>query len=167
MAHAASYITRRGAKYHYRRRVPADVQFGLFFKGRADYRESLRTSDLKEAKRRAIVVDLRFEAEVANMRPSPISAVGVLAPGVDYVLTQADTEAITAAHWATSDEIDRENRRQADLDPEGDWAHHLALLWQIIFERCPAVWTSMRGRFEQAIQDGLSDRGKAWLRGWA
>ena len=126
MAHAASYITRRGAKYHYRRRVPADVQFGLFFKGRADYRESLRTSDLKEAKRRAIVVDLRFEAEVANMRPSPISAVGVLSPGVDYVLTQADTEAITAAHWATSDEIDRENRRQADLDPEGEWAHHLA-----------------------------------------
>lgn len=126
MAHAPSYIHRRGGTYAYRRRVPKDVQFGVFFKGQSHYGESLHTTDLGEAKRRAQEHDRRFEAEVARLRPQRGPSVEHMVPGVDYVLTRADIETISATYWASSAEADRADRAQARIDPAGDWAHRLA-----------------------------------------
>ena len=125
MARAPSHITRRGATYQFRRRVPADARSAPFFGGSEHYQQSLGTKDLTEAKRRALTANLKFEAEVEAFR-AKILRHSPLVAGRDYVLTQAALEAMQAEWWEEEVSRDRENRRQAARDPSGEWADRMA-----------------------------------------
>jgi integrase len=104
--------------------VPDDVRSGAFFGGREHYQASLKTSDLHEAKVRALPVGLRFDAEVANLRAGSLKA-PMLRSGVEFVLTDEALEAVQARWWSSALSRDRELRTSAEADPDGDWAHRM------------------------------------------
>jgi integrase len=62
---AHTHLHRRGAVYHYRRRVPPDLlaEFGF-----ADWRVSLKTKDLQEAKQRLHLKNVEVDREIATAR---------------------------------------------------------------------------------------------------
>lgn len=123
MARAPSHITRRSGVYIYRRRVPDDVRESPFFGGKSHYQVSFRTSDLNEAKVRALPVGIRFDAEVAVLRAGSARA-PILASGDQRVLTDEALESIQAKWWSSTVRRDREKREAMDADPR--WLDHIA-----------------------------------------
>lgn len=125
MARAPAHITRRSGVYIYRRRVPDDVRDSGFFDGKSHYQVSLRTSDLNEAKGKALPLGIRFDAEVANLRAGSIKA-PILTSGEQRVLTDEALESIQAKWWSSTIKRDREKRLMAEADPGGEWADRMA-----------------------------------------
>jgi integrase len=104
--------------------VPDDVRSGAFFGGKEHYQASLKTTELHEAKVRALSIGLRFDAEVANLRAGSLKAL-MLKPGVEFVLTDEALEAIQWRWWSSALSRDKELRGIAEANPDGDWAHHM------------------------------------------
>jgi integrase len=165
MARAPSHITRRGSKYIYRRRVPGDVRGAPFFGGKEHYQTSLATSDLNEAKRRGLIVGLRFDAEVEAARSLLLKKIPLEA-GRDYVLTESALDAMKAEWWA--DEIGRakSNRRQAEAEPDGEWAAELArredsLIFDMAKQNDPTTAVEARRALKAEVRKEVAPFAKA------
>ncbi len=122
-----SHIHRRGAVYHYRRRVPEGLVEAV---GRAVWRESLGTKDLEEAKRLARLRDVAADQEIDKARAR-------LGSRASAPLTAEDVRRIAhneLAHWLADDEEQRmahgfdavENAESVLTEFASDWRRALA-----------------------------------------
>lgn len=131
-----SHLTRRGAAYWFRRRVPSDL---LKVLKRAEWKESLGTKELEEAKRRCRERAVQTDREIAVARAS---AAATLSPP----LSQQEARALAIeqlARWLNNDEEARRwygRRASASADmtldlmaaesrealADGDWTQEIA-----------------------------------------
>lgn len=69
LGHVPAYLMRRGSLFYYRQRVPASLIGTL---GRSEIRQSLRTGNLREAHRIAVVLGMQYDAAFRDPNPTQI-----------------------------------------------------------------------------------------------
>lgn len=127
MGGVPAHFIRRGSKWTYRRRVPEDVRHDPAFGGREHFHRSLKTSDLNEAKRKALTLSLWFDAEVNRVRGVPVGEEHARdAPRPGYVLTDLDLSGIQARWWRDAVQLDYKERLAVERDPDGPLADMVA-----------------------------------------
>ena len=136
------YVTRRGKVYYYRRKVPSDLR--KEYAPKAEITFSLKTSDVREAHRKANIESVRLDEEFESLRRR-VSAVPTAELSADQIRALADE------HYQRLLEEDEEVRFEGTGDAEvfGTVAHQL--------ESVPGAQPLWRD--DQVIADyGLSER---------
>lgn len=109
-----SHLYRRGAIYWLRRRVPTDLREHLSF---PEWKETLRTSRLEDAKERLRTRLVEIDREIATARAK---AVGAPQPP----LTRQEAATIARNHlaeWLSGDEEARLEKGEAAFEDVGAW----------------------------------------------
>ena len=109
-----SHLVRRGAVYWLRRRVPTDISPHVPF---AEWKESLGTTDLEEAKRRLRMRLVEIDKEISSVRSK---ATGAVPPP----LTKQEAAQIAKsrlAEWLNDDEEARLEKGEAAHDNVEAW----------------------------------------------
>lgn len=114
MSRVSSHLTRRGGVFQYRRRVPAELADHPAFRGRPDFRKSLKTTNANTAREESLKLDRWIEGMLAEARGHQATPFAPAAPGLavstDYL------RALQARWFEVSMEVDQQSREGALAD---------------------------------------------------
>jgi hypothetical protein len=111
-----NYIKPRGGIFHYERRFPVEVTRLPYWTRGAKFQVTLKTSDKKVARERAVEKDREFE-QICKEALNPAKAVATPVPSVSQPLTDGFLQRLSEQSFRESVMRDAELERRAEIDP--------------------------------------------------